>query len=175
MWTLSACQKYTFSSKIFTPTPWGYYYSVEFCFSLFNIPFTDSFFCFPFFFGWWVQARCIEFSLAILYIILVSMFLGWGFFHKKKQGNPASRTKPLMNVTDDGVLNHVNMEKDENVPMQVHAKLLILTQFVCFVWLLVNWESKHFTAAIAIFCYYFLVHGLCLFQLIIDRLYEGAC
>lgn len=32
MWTVSACQKYTFSSKIFTPTPWGYYYSVEFCF-----------------------------------------------------------------------------------------------------------------------------------------------
>lgn len=124
-----------------------------------------------------MQARCIEFSVAILYIILVSMFLGWGFFHKKKQGNPASRTKPLMNVSDGGVLNHVNMEKDENVPMQVHANLLILTQIIDYLLiclLVCLFDYLLITAAIAIFCYYFLVHGLCLFQLIIDRLYEGA-
>ncbi|WOG97708.1 hypothetical protein DCAR_0417049 [Daucus carota subsp. sativus] len=66
-----------------------------------------------------LKARCIEFALAILYILLVSLFLGWGLFHKKKGKSPVSRTKPLVNVTDVGVLHHVNRQKDENVPMQM--------------------------------------------------------
>uniref|UniRef100_A0A162AB83 SSD domain-containing protein n=1 Tax=Daucus carota subsp. sativus TaxID=79200 RepID=A0A162AB83_DAUCS len=66
-----------------------------------------------------LKARCIEFALAILYILLVSLFLGWGLFHKKTGKSPVSRTKPLVNVTDVGVLHHVNRQKDENVPMQM--------------------------------------------------------
>ncbi|KAL8135782.1 hypothetical protein AgCh_010405 [Apium graveolens] len=66
-----------------------------------------------------LKARCIEFSLAILYILSVSLLLGWGLFHKKKEKSLASRNKPLVNVTDVGVLHHVNRQKDENVPMQM--------------------------------------------------------
>ncbi|KAM7513994.1 hypothetical protein LguiA_003577 [Lonicera macranthoides] len=66
-----------------------------------------------------LKARCIEFAVAILYIILVSVFLGWGLFQRKREKSPASRTKPLLNVTDGGVVHHVNRQKDENVPMQM--------------------------------------------------------
>lgn len=66
-----------------------------------------------------LKARCIEVSVAILYIVLVSVFLGWGFFHRKRERSPTSRTKPLMNVNDGGVIRQVNKQKDENIPMQM--------------------------------------------------------
>ncbi|CAI9755796.1 unnamed protein product [Fraxinus pennsylvanica] len=52
-----------------------------------------------------LKAKCIEVAMAILYIILVSLFLGWGFFHRKRERSPASR--------------HVNSKKDKNTPIQV--------------------------------------------------------
>lgn len=66
-----------------------------------------------------LKAKCIEFSVAIVYIILVSLFLGWGWFHKRGERSPASRTKPSMNVTDGGLIHHGSRQKDENVPMQM--------------------------------------------------------
>ncbi|CAI9117104.1 OLC1v1018440C1 [Oldenlandia corymbosa var. corymbosa] len=66
-----------------------------------------------------LQAKCVEVAVAVLYIVLVSLFLGWGFWHKKKGRAPDSRTKPLVNVTNVGVLRHVNSQKDENIPMQM--------------------------------------------------------
>lgn len=51
------------------------------------------------------------------------MFLGWGLFHRTRERNPRSRTKPFLNVNDGGQLHSVNRQKDENLPMQVHADL----------------------------------------------------
>ncbi|KAK3038828.1 hypothetical protein RJ639_028550 [Escallonia herrerae] len=66
-----------------------------------------------------LKARCIEFAAAVLYIVLVSMFLGWGFMHRKNERSPASRTKPLLNVTESGVIHQLKRQKDENIPMQM--------------------------------------------------------
>ncbi|XP_071923445.1 uncharacterized protein [Coffea arabica] len=66
-----------------------------------------------------IKAKCIEVAVAILYIVLVSVFLGWGFWHRKKERAPVSRTKPLVSVTNIGVVRHVNNQKDENIPMQM--------------------------------------------------------
>ncbi|MCL7035268.1 hypothetical protein MKW94_006392, partial [Papaver nudicaule] len=59
-----------------------------------------------------LKVQCLDFSLAILYIVLVSTFFGWGLFHKKERKSAASRLKPLLNVTDEGV-NSINKQKDD--------------------------------------------------------------
>ncbi|KAK6939221.1 Niemann-Pick C1, N-terminal [Dillenia turbinata] len=42
-----------------------------------------------------LKAKCIEFAMAILYIVLLSMFYGWGIFNRKRERRQASRMKPL--------------------------------------------------------------------------------
>ncbi|KAF8410301.1 hypothetical protein HHK36_002827 [Tetracentron sinense] len=67
-----------------------------------------------------LKVKCIEFSLAILYIVLVSAFFGWGLFHRKSERrSPASRMKPLLNARDESELHPVNKQKDENLSMQM--------------------------------------------------------
>lgn len=61
--------------------------------------------------------------MTILYIVLVSVFLGWGFFHRKRKRSPVSKTKPVINIPNGGVIRRINSQKDENVPMQVHARV----------------------------------------------------
>ncbi|KAB2626246.1 Niemann-Pick C1 protein-like [Pyrus ussuriensis x Pyrus communis] len=65
-----------------------------------------------------VHVKCIDLAVAVLYIVLVSVFFGWGLFHRTRKTNPASRTEPWWNVMDDGEV-HSNREKNENPPMQV--------------------------------------------------------
>ncbi|KAL3830515.1 hypothetical protein ACJIZ3_019317 [Penstemon smallii] len=66
-----------------------------------------------------LKAKCIEVAVAILYIVLVSFFLGWGFLYKKGKRSPTSRAKPLINVRNSGIVRRINSQKDENVPMQM--------------------------------------------------------
>ncbi|CAI9753358.1 unnamed protein product [Fraxinus pennsylvanica] len=65
-----------------------------------------------------LKAKCVDVAVTLLYIILVSAFLGWGFVHKKRRSSD-SRTKPLVNVTNGGVVRQVNRQKDDNIPMQM--------------------------------------------------------
>ncbi|KAF8405540.1 hypothetical protein HHK36_010447 [Tetracentron sinense] len=67
-----------------------------------------------------LKVKCIEFSLAVLYIVLVSAFFGWGVFHRtRERRSPASRMRPLLNVMDEGELHSFNKQKDDNLPMQM--------------------------------------------------------
>ncbi|KAG8377268.1 hypothetical protein BUALT_Bualt08G0010500 [Buddleja alternifolia] len=66
-----------------------------------------------------LKAKCVEVAVAILYIILASVFLGWGFIHKKRKRSPTYRTKPLVNVPNSGIIRRANSQKDENIPMQM--------------------------------------------------------
>ncbi|KAF9683241.1 hypothetical protein SADUNF_Sadunf05G0192200 [Salix dunnii] len=61
-------------------------------------------------------AKCVDVSLTILYIILISMFLGWGLFHRKRKGNQTFRMNPLSDIKDSG---EVIRKKDENLPAQM--------------------------------------------------------
>ncbi|GFY86297.1 patched family protein [Actinidia rufa] len=47
-----------------------------------------------------LKAKCVDFAVAILYIILVSVFLAWALFHRKRERSPANQTRPLINVTN---------------------------------------------------------------------------
>ncbi|XP_051139854.1 uncharacterized protein LOC127257464 [Andrographis paniculata] len=67
-----------------------------------------------------LKPKCVEVAMAIVYIALVSVFLGWGFFHRKRKRSPESRTRPLVNVPNGGIVRRMNSQKDENnIPMQM--------------------------------------------------------
>ncbi|KAF7141231.1 hypothetical protein RHSIM_Rhsim06G0006500 [Rhododendron simsii] len=66
-----------------------------------------------------LKVKCVDFVVAILYIILVSAFLGWSLFHRKEKRGPAYQTKPLMNVTSVQETHSVNQQKPENPSIQV--------------------------------------------------------
>ncbi|KAL5557719.1 hypothetical protein UlMin_033930 [Ulmus minor] len=65
-----------------------------------------------------LKAKCIDLAMTIVYIILVSVFLGWRLFHWNRVKNPALRTKPFWNVMEGGgELHSVNQQKEENPSM----------------------------------------------------------
>ncbi|XP_042511025.1 NPC intracellular cholesterol transporter 1-like isoform X2 [Macadamia integrifolia] len=70
-----------------------------------------------------LKVKCLDFSMAILYIVLVSAFFGWGLFHRTRKRSSASKMKPLLNIRDECEPNSVNKQKDETVPMQMHEVL----------------------------------------------------
>lgn len=61
--------------------------------------------------------KCIDLSMAILYILLLSSLLGWGFFHRNtERSSPASNAKPLLSEVDS--IDEVN---DYALDMKVYA------------------------------------------------------
>ncbi|KAF5943190.1 hypothetical protein HYC85_020832 [Camellia sinensis] len=66
-----------------------------------------------------LKAKCIDFAVAIVYIILVSVFLGWGFFHRKVERSPAYRTRHVLNVANNREKYSANQQKDENPSIQM--------------------------------------------------------
>lgn len=60
-----------------------------------------------------LKVTCVEISLVILYIILVSAFFGWGLFRqtRERRRHPSSK-EPLLNVAD-------NSETDEKLLLEV--------------------------------------------------------
>ncbi|XP_058098545.1 uncharacterized protein LOC131243314 isoform X2 [Magnolia sinica] len=66
-----------------------------------------------------LKVKCLEFSLAILYIILVSAFFGWGFLHRRKERSPSSRMKHLLNAKEESEVHSVNKQGDESRSVQI--------------------------------------------------------
>ncbi|XP_077219940.1 uncharacterized protein LOC143854074 isoform X2 [Tasmannia lanceolata] len=82
-----------------------------------------------------LKVKCIELSLAILYILLVSAFFGWGLFHRTTgRRSSSSRRKPLLNVKYESELHSVNKQKDdcrslqEESPRRMNGLQLSLVQ-----------------------------------------------
>ncbi|KHN20111.1 Niemann-Pick C1 protein [Glycine soja] len=67
-----------------------------------------------------LMVKCVDLILAVLYVILICVFLGWGLYHRIRERKPTYRTKSMSNVISDGALYSHSREKDENVPMQIH-------------------------------------------------------
>ncbi|CAJ1973140.1 unnamed protein product [Sphenostylis stenocarpa] len=67
-----------------------------------------------------LMVKCVDLSLAVLYIILICVFLGWGLYHRIRERKPTYGTKSVPNVISDGAPYSRNREKDENLPMQIH-------------------------------------------------------
>ncbi|KAJ4962755.1 hypothetical protein NE237_022694 [Protea cynaroides] len=67
-----------------------------------------------------LKVKCLDFSMAILYILLVSAFFGWGLFHRTRKSIPATKMNPLLSVGDECGSISVNKQKDETIPIQMH-------------------------------------------------------
>ncbi|XVF74109.1 hypothetical protein PTKIN_Ptkin13bG0033900 [Pterospermum kingtungense] len=65
-----------------------------------------------------LKAKCVDLALAILYIVLVSMFFGWGLFHRTRKRSRSFRMKPFSSTADGGESHSINRQKAENLPMQ---------------------------------------------------------
>ncbi|XP_019056675.1 PREDICTED: Niemann-Pick C1 protein-like [Tarenaya hassleriana] len=66
-----------------------------------------------------LQAKCVDFSLAILYIVLVSLFLGGGLFHRIREKKKSFRMRPLSTAEAGGGQSSVNPQKADTVHMQM--------------------------------------------------------
>ncbi|KAF3434864.1 hypothetical protein FNV43_RR21951 [Rhamnella rubrinervis] len=61
-----------------------------------------------------LKIRCIEFTVAVLYIVLISAFFGWGLFHRTtERRRHASSMEPLLNLMH-GDFDSDNLQKDES-------------------------------------------------------------
>ncbi|KAE8680372.1 V-type proton ATPase subunit B2 [Hibiscus syriacus] len=65
-----------------------------------------------------LKAKCVDLALAILYVVLVSVFFGWGLFHQTRKRSRSFRMKPFLDTTDGGQSDSLNRQKAENLPMQ---------------------------------------------------------
>lgn len=67
-----------------------------------------------------IQVNCLDFSLAILYLILASGFLGWGFsLRKRERAVSSSRTKPLLTDKSANDVHSTDEQENSSGPMQV--------------------------------------------------------
>ncbi|KAI9114197.1 hypothetical protein K1719_014847 [Acacia pycnantha] len=66
-----------------------------------------------------LTVKCVDLILAILYIIMISVFLGWGLYYRMRERKPSPATKSVSNVVSGGMLHSLDMEKEENLPMQM--------------------------------------------------------
>ncbi|KAK8512630.1 hypothetical protein V6N13_082835 [Hibiscus sabdariffa] len=65
-----------------------------------------------------LKAKCVDLALAILYVVLVSMFFGWGLFRRTRKRSHSFRMKPFLGTADGGESHSINRQKAENLPMQ---------------------------------------------------------
>ncbi|XP_039006972.1 NPC intracellular cholesterol transporter 1-like isoform X1 [Hibiscus syriacus] len=65
-----------------------------------------------------VKVRCIDFALAIAYIILVLGLFGWALFHRQREGILESDREPLLKSIDEDEANLSNMQYDENLALE---------------------------------------------------------
>ncbi|PPD98412.1 hypothetical protein GOBAR_DD04540 [Gossypium barbadense] len=66
-----------------------------------------------------IKVRCIDFALAIAYIILVLGLFGWALFHRQRERILASDREPLLKSTDEDEANLSNMQYDENLALEL--------------------------------------------------------
>ncbi|KAK1326792.1 hypothetical protein QJS10_CPA01g00258 [Acorus calamus] len=58
-----------------------------------------------------LKVECIEISMTILYVVLVSTFLGWSLLNRNGERRNTSRMKPLLNNKDGNELHSVNKQE----------------------------------------------------------------
>ncbi|CAO2833728.1 unnamed protein product [Amaranthus hypochondriacus] len=64
-----------------------------------------------------VEAKCSDIVVAVVFVVSLSVFLGWGFVNQKKKMSPASRTKPLTSTaSSDG---RPSIDQKEGLPLPI--------------------------------------------------------
>ena len=88
------------------------------------------------------QIKCIDFSVAIVYILLVAAFFGWVLFHRKRERRRTGSTKePLLSAIDDDDINPVNLQNDESFARKVSLILIFLFYSVLLMFLPITYDK----------------------------------
>ncbi|XP_010539022.1 PREDICTED: Niemann-Pick C1 protein-like isoform X2 [Tarenaya hassleriana] len=66
-----------------------------------------------------LEAKCVDFSLAVLYIVLVSLFLGGGLLHRTRETKNAFGMRPLSNAEAGEDQTSVKPQKADTIRMQM--------------------------------------------------------
>lgn len=77
-----------------------------------------------------MQAKCVDFVLAILYIVLVSLFLGGGLLHRIRGKKKSSQMRPLSEA--GGERNSANLQKPDTIHAQVSVLSLAALRHLSF-------------------------------------------
>ncbi|XVF68077.1 hypothetical protein PTKIN_Ptkin10aG0174100 [Pterospermum kingtungense] len=64
------------------------------------------------------KVKCIEFALAIAYMVLVLGLLGWALFLRPRARGVSSDREPLLKSMDEDEANSANMQYDENLALK---------------------------------------------------------
>ncbi|MCL7041699.1 hypothetical protein MKW94_028850 [Papaver nudicaule] len=76
-----------------------------------------------------LKVQCLDFFLAILYIVLASIFLGWGLFHKKESKSAADGVNDSMNKQKNDI-HHVQMP-EEHPQVTKRLQLSVGQDYMC--------------------------------------------
>ena len=73
---------------------------------------------------WCLQVRCLEFSLVVSYIVLVTVLFGWVRFQgTRERGRLGSNVEPLLGDMGANERSTGGLQKDENNLMEVGSHL----------------------------------------------------
>ncbi|KAF9676396.1 hypothetical protein SADUNF_Sadunf09G0134200 [Salix dunnii] len=75
-----------------------------------------------------LKVKCLDFSVAILYIILVFAFLGWASLKRTRERRAATSTEPLLRSMDEGEAGSTEILKDGKVPRLINRFQLVGVQ-----------------------------------------------
>ncbi|OAY77489.1 Niemann-Pick C1 protein [Ananas comosus] len=76
-----------------------------------------------------LKVKCLEFSLAIVYFVLLAAFLTWVSLHRKRERvGLFSRTEPLQNVQDQNQLHSVSKEELSGRPLQITEEVPLVAE-----------------------------------------------
>lgn len=67
-----------------------------------------------------LKVKCLDFSVAILYIILVFAFLGWASLNRTRERRAAASKEPLLSSMDEVEADSTEIQKDGKVPRLIN-------------------------------------------------------
>ncbi|KAL4186468.1 hypothetical protein AMTRI_Chr09g34040 [Amborella trichopoda] len=66
------------------------------------------------------KVRCVDFTLTIIYIVLISTFFGWGILRRTRvRSSHSPRMRPLLNAEDENQLRSADKQEKEIRPAQM--------------------------------------------------------
>ncbi|KAL0904906.1 hypothetical protein M5K25_027069 [Dendrobium thyrsiflorum] len=72
------------------------------------------------------RVKCVDFSLAVLYITAISGLLLWGFLFRKRERGPVSEPEPFLKDNGDNELLSGYKHQNTNPPMHMSKRSLML-------------------------------------------------
>lgn len=84
-----------------------------------------------------MQVKCLDFSVAILYIILVFAFLGWASLTRTRERRAAAGKEPLLSSMDEVEADSTEIQKDGKVD-----KLLDSSHPISLLFYTIGWSNK---------------------------------